>query len=73
MKRLAFITIMSVLFVGCFGCGSDTSAPISVDRGSFEHRYANERFKQEGFSSKDAQTAADAVYKFNQAQKARKR
>lgn len=67
MKRLALIAILFA------GCESNTSVPVSVDRNSFEHRYANERFKQEGFSSKDAQTAADAVYKFNQAQKARKR
>jgi len=66
MKRLALI---AVLFAGCDG----GPATVNVDRGSFEHRYATERFKQEGFSGKDAQTAADAVYKFNQAQKARKR
>lgn len=45
----------------------------SVDRGSFEHRYATERLKQEGYSTSEAQQAADAIIKFHNAQQNRKR
>lgn len=45
---------------------SSTSAPTSQ-----EYRYARERFRQEGFSNSDADTAARAVIKFHEAQKAR--
>lgn len=52
---------------------SSSSYTPSVDRGTFEHRYATERFKQEGYSTSESQQAADAVVKFLQAQDARKR
>lgn len=54
---------------------SSSSAPTSssypVDRSSAEYNYARTRFKQEGYSDADADTAARAVIKFNDAQKAR--
>jgi hypothetical protein len=48
-----------------------TPAPAGVDRSSFEHRYAKERVKLEGYSDKEAQQAADAITKFHNAQKNR--
>jgi hypothetical protein len=42
------------------------------DRTSFEHRYVQERFKQEGYSQSEARQAADAIIKFHQAQEARR-
>ena len=53
--------------------GSSTVPSPSVDRSSFEHRYATERLKQEGYSGSEAQQAADAIIKFHNAQKARQR
>lgn len=50
---------------------SVSSSPAGVDRGSFEHRYATERFKQEGYSAAESQQAADAVIKFHNAQQNR--
>lgn len=50
---------------------SSTSYP--VDKSSLEYNYARGRFKQEGYSDSDADTAARAVIKFNDAQKARSR
>jgi hypothetical protein len=50
---------------------STTSTPTNT--GSVEYRYAKERFRQEGFSSSDADTAARAVLKFHEAQKAQGR
>jgi hypothetical protein len=50
---------------------STTSTATPADTGSFEYRYAKERFKQEGFNNSDADTAARAVIKFHEAQKAR--
>lgn len=54
--------------------GSLPSVPQSADpaRNTPEYRYARERFRQEGYSSTDAETAASAVYKFHQAQQARR-
>jgi hypothetical protein len=48
---------------------SGTPAAYTPNRNSVEHRYATERFRQEGLSSKEAQQAADAVIKFHNAQK----
>lgn len=49
--------------------GGSSSTSYTPSRSSVEHRYATERFKQEGFSTSDAQKAADAVIKFHNAQK----
>ncbi len=48
---------------------NDASAPTtSPNQDTFEHRYVRERFRQEGFSSSEAQQAADAVIRFHEAQ-----
>lgn len=53
---------------------NNTPAPApTVNSNSFEYRYAKERFKQEGFSNAESATAAEAVVKFHEAQKARNR
>ena len=52
---------------------SSTPAPSTSRNNSFERRYVEQRFKQEGYSSQDAATAADAILKFQRAQEARKR
>lgn len=43
--------------------------PTNINQNSAEHRYVQRRFEQEGFSSQDAKTAANAVIKFHEAQK----
>lgn len=74
LVTLASVLVCAMLglqtITGCDGSGSTTYTP---DRNTAGHRYATERFKQEGLSSSDAQTAADAVLRFNEAQKNRKR
>jgi len=62
-------TILQML--GSGSSSAVSSAPASVDRGSFEHRYATERFKQEGYSAEESRQAADAVIKFHNAQQNR--
>lgn len=73
---IAILVVAIAMILNALGGGSSssTSAPSapSVDRGSFEHRYATERLRQEGYSSSEAQQAADAIVKFHEAQKARK-
>lgn len=66
---LVVATIIQML-VGGSGGGSTYVSP-SADSSSFEHRYVQERFKQEGYNSSEAKTAADAVMKFHNAQKNR--
>lgn len=51
--------------------GGNDSSPAPTNTNSAEYRYTKERFKQEGFSNSDADTAAKAVLKFHEAQKAR--
>lgn len=65
--------VLAVIVEGCNGVSrtTTTSSNYTPDRGTVEHRYATERFRQEGLSTKDAQTAADAVMKFHNAQKNR--
>jgi hypothetical protein len=71
---LLFIVGIIVFIQALTGGGSSSSSvPSSVDRGSFEHRYATERFKQEGYSATESQQAADAVIKFHNAQQNRKK
>lgn len=69
------------IFIACalFGtlvqsCNSTvpTSTATPANQQSFEHRYATERFKAEGYNSTDAQQAADAVTKFLRAQEAQR-
>lgn len=70
---IVLVVIGVAMFLNAIGGGgssSTTSAP-SVDRSSFEHRYATERLKQEGYNKSEAQQAADAIIKFHNAQKAR--
>lgn len=72
---------MWVILVVIFGLGmlaslfsnnnSPAPATFQIDASSPEHRYVKERFKLEGYSDADSKKAADAIYKFNQAQKAR--
>jgi hypothetical protein len=50
---------------------SSSSAPVGVDRNSFEHRYAKERVRLEGYSDREAEQAADAIIKFHNAQQNR--
>lgn len=61
-----------VCFLLC-GCDNSSSYEPSVDTNSFDYRYSKTRFRMEGYSGKDSETAARAIYKFNQAQKNRNR
>lgn len=68
---LAGVVVQS-MFISCAPTSNTgNTGGFDVDTSSFEHRYATERFKQEGYSNKDARTAADAVMKFHNAQKNR--
>lgn len=67
------LSVISAMFGNNSGSSSSSSYTPSVDRGAFEHRYVTERFKQEGYSTRESQQAADAVTKFLKAQEARKR
>ena len=64
---------VQTLFGGCDSgtSSNNTSGPVSVDRNSFEHRYAKERIKLEGYSDREASQAADAIIKFHNAQQNR--
>lgn len=70
-----FATILQMLFGGSSSAtrtSSDyTPAMSGVDRNSFEHRYAKERVKMEGYSDREATQAADAIIKFHNAQQNR--
>lgn len=68
---IIIVVILFAALLGSFSDNNSTPVPAAPDRGSFEHRYATERFKQEGFSASEAQEAADAVVRFHNAQKNR--
>lgn len=67
------LSLINAMFGGGNSSSSSSSYTPAVDRGTFEHRYATERFRQEGYSTSESQQAADAVVKFLKAQEARKR
>ena len=70
---VGIVTFIQILTGGGSSSSSVSSSSDDVNRGSFEHRYATERFKQEGYNSTESQQAADAVIKFHNAQQNRKR
>jgi hypothetical protein len=61
-----------ILIVCCFVTGCANNSESFVDTNSFDYKYSKARFQVEGYSNKDSETAAKAIYKFNQAQKNRK-
>lgn len=68
------VLFVVALFQALFGGGSSSSSSTTPARdNSFERRYVEERFKQEGYSSSESAQAADAILKFQRAQEARKR
>lgn len=67
MKFCSLILILTGFIVGC----TNNNEPF-VDTNSFDYKYSKARFQVEGYSDKDSETAAKAIYKFNQAQKNRK-
>ena len=65
--------ILVVLFASCLvGCDNSGSYSPSVDTNSFDYKYSKARFKIEGYSDKDSETAARAIMKFNEAQRNRR-
>jgi hypothetical protein len=66
------IIVIIASFIGSSGTTQRTT-PAAPDRSSFEHRYATERFKLEGYSDSESKQAADAIIKFHNAQQARQR
>ena len=70
-----FIALVIGIIFSTFVTTSIKTQPVTFepDRSSFEHRYVQERFKQEGYSGADASKAADAIIKFHNAQQARQR
>ena len=66
-----FAGIVVQTMLGCNDSPSGSSSTTRAEPGSFEYRYAKERFKQEGYSDKDSATAAEGVLKFHNAQKNR--
>lgn len=66
--RLFVLTIL-LCVVGC----DNSSSTTYTDTNSFDYKYSKTRFKMEGYSDKDSDTAARAIMKFNQAQQNRRR
>lgn len=66
--------LASIMFCGLFiGCDNSSSYSPSVDTNNFDYKYSKTRFKMEGYSDKDSDTAARAIMKFNEAQRNRSR
>lgn len=72
---IAIVVVVAIL-QALFGDSSSSSTTSSYTTpardDSFERRYVEGRFRQEGYSAKDSATAADAILKFQRAQDARK-
>lgn len=68
MRTFSLFFMFCVVFSGC----ADNSEPF-VDTNSIDYKYSKARFQVEGYSEKDSETAARAIYKFNEAQKNRRK
>ena len=66
-----FFAIIACCFI-LTGCESGGSYVEPVNTNSFDYNYSKTRFKMEGFSDKDSDTAARAVMRFNEAQRKRR-
>ena len=66
---IVLVVVGVAMLLNAIGGNSNSTATPTADRSSFEHRYATERLKQEGYNSREAQQAADAIIKFHNAQK----
>ena len=67
------LALLANMFSGSSSSRTYSSASSGPDRSSREYRYVEERMKLEGMSGSYAKTAADAVMRFHEAQKARQR
>lgn len=73
---MALILVVFTTILSALGPSSSTPAdnkyrPVNTDE-QFQHEYAKQRIKMEGYSDADAATAADAIMKFQRAQQNRK-
>lgn len=71
------LILVSTVFVNMFAANDASnlpSTPQTSDPASHtpEYQYARTRFRQEGYSAAESDAAASAVYKFHQAQQARR-
>jgi predicted small secreted protein len=72
MKNTFGIVMVLALISGTIAsCNSNNggSTGSSVDTNSFDYRYAKERVKLEGYSDKESAQAAEAIIKFQNAQR----
>ena len=65
--------VVAAILQALFGSSSTPSTYSPPRDNSFERRYVEERFKQEGYSSSESAQAADAILKFQRAQEAQRR
>lgn len=69
---LVFIaTFFQMMASSCSSNNNNNNFSVPTNTDSFEYRYAKERVKLEGYSDKEASQAAEAIIKFNNAQKNR--
>lgn len=69
---LFFIVLVLAFVVSFFDKSTPSTNYTSPRDTSFERRYVEARFKQEGYSRSESAQAADAILKFHQAQEARR-
>lgn len=64
--------LMQMLSGGSSSTTTPSYSPPSSSGDAGARRYVEQRFRQEGYSSQDSATAADAILKFQRAQDARR-
>lgn len=72
-NTLGFVLVLALISGTISSCNSNNggggSTTSSVDTNSFDYRYAKERVKLEGYSDKESAQAAEAIIKFQNAQR----
>jgi len=63
------IVLVLALIGGTISSCNNSNVGSSVDTNSFDYRYAKERVKLEGYSDKESAQAAEAIIKFQNAQR----
>lgn len=68
-SMIGIVLVLALIGGTISSCNNNSNVGSSVDTNSFDYRYAKERVRLEGYSDKESAQAAEAIIKFQNAQR----